>query len=404
MGLKLGNTTIGSLYLGSTKIAQAYLGSSLIYQATTPVVSYPYLLFQCDGYNNTHPAVSTIWSGASVRPVYNWTQVSYSPNIWKLEIAKWATIDNLGTGLLCLFSTQSSPPVGTISASCRLIGSGNMDVALNGTYCQSFDRMFANCPGLEYIEPIHCTTVQNVGGMFQGCTNVEEGALDQYNWFDTYGVNITNHSGTFTDCGADTTTGLDELDQIPVGWGGNMVPASTLMTSAVANLFSSNKSAWKITGNAPDWTNIVGMYLFTQSSVSQFAGVSMNRSRISARNGLGTGTGNALYFYPAFAQCTGTTASNRVITWLATTDIPNGNLTSRQGNTDMPGTLDYSTYGPITQTYGTYDSSLDVFFLFLVTNKPIDEDSLDPWGGLSDAYGVLYNAGFLTDGGFRYFF
>lgn len=396
MGIKLGNTTIGSLYLGSTRISEMYLGSNLIYQATTPVVSYPYLLFQCDGYNNTHPAVSSIWSGASVRPVYNWTQVSYSPNIWKLEIAKWATIDNLGTGLMCLFSTQSSPPVGTISASCRLIGSGNMDVALNGTYCQSFDRMFANCPGLEYIEPIHCTTVQNVGGMFSGCTNVEEGALDQYNWFNTYGVNITNHSGTFTDCGADTTTGLDELDQIPVGWGGRLVPASTLMTSSRTSAFGSY-STWEITGNAPDWTNIVGLYLFTQASVSRFAGVSMNRSRITKLNGLNTS--GALYFYPAFAQI-----SSGELTWVATTDMPNGSLASGQGNTDMPGTLDYSTYGPITRTYGTYDSSKYVHFLFLVTSDSVDDNNLSPWGGLSDPYGVLYNAGFLTDGGFRYFF
>lgn len=360
-------------------------------------VQYPYLLFQCDGYD-THPTVSSTWeSGGGGQCV--WTQVSASPNVWRLEITRWGQPSNLGRGLSCLFSSQDSTPVGTIRNSCKLIGSGNMDVALNGLYCQSFDRMFANCTGLEYIEPIHCTTVQNVGGMFQGCTNVEEGALAQYNWFITYAVNINNHSGTFTNCGAGTATGLDELDQIPTGWGGNMVPASTLMTSSVLNLFSNNKTSWEITGNAPDWTNIVGMYLFTQSSVSQYAGVSMNRIRIAIRNGLRPGYGNALYFYPAFIQCTGTSETNRVITWLATTDMPNGSLESNQGNTDMPGTLDYSTYGPITREYGTYDSNSSVYFLFLVTNVPIAD-----WTGLTDAYGVLFNAGFLTDGGFRYFF
>jgi hypothetical protein len=125
----------------------------------------------------------------------------------------------------------------------------------------------------------------------------------------------------------------------------------------------------------------------------------MNRTCITARNSLATGTGNALYFYPAFAQYTGTSTSNRVITWLATTDTPNGNLTTSQGNTDMPGTLDYSTYGSITREYGTYDSNSSVYFLFLVTNVPIAD-----WTGLSDAYGVLYNSNFKTDGGFRYFF
>ena len=32
MSLKLGNTSIGSMYLGSTKIGSAYLGSTLVYQ------------------------------------------------------------------------------------------------------------------------------------------------------------------------------------------------------------------------------------------------------------------------------------------------------------------------------------------------------------------------------------
>lgn len=396
MGLKLGNTTIGSLYLGSTRILDAYLGSTHVYQYVPPPVGqYPYLLLQCDGYNNSHPRIGN-WGGVTSGSAV-WTQVSSSPNVWKLEIHQWAG-DNFGLyGLTCLFSSQASPPVGAITSSCRLIGSGNMDVALNGVYCQSMDRMFANCTGLEYIEPIQCTTVQNVGGMFQGCTNVEEGALAQYNWFNTYGVNINNHSGTFTDCGANTATGLDELDYIPVGWGGNMVPASTIMSGGVGAEWG-NKTTWKFISNTPDWTNVVGLYLFTQASVSSYAGVSMNRGRITVRNGLSTGSGNALYFYPAFAQFTGTSTSNRTMTWIATTDMPNGNLTSNQGNTDMPGTLDYSTYGPITRTYGTYDSSLYVYFLFLVTNVPIDQ-----WGGLTDSFGVLYNSNFRnTD--FRYFF
>jgi hypothetical protein len=270
---------------------------------------------------------------------------------------------------------------------------------IDGHYCQTFDRTFYGCTGLEYIEPIHCTTVQNVGSMFGGCTNVEEGALAQYNWLSTYALNINNHSGVFTSCGSSTVTGAAELAQIPVGWGGTMVPASTLMTSSRTNEFGTY-TTWKITGNAPDWTNIVGLYLFTEASVSTYAGVSMNRSRITKKNGLGTTQGtNALYFYPAFAQYTGSSSSNRVITWVATTDTPNGNLTTNQGNTDMAGTLDYSTYGSITRTYGTFDSGANVFFLFLVTNVPIAN-----WTGLTDPYGVLYNSNFKEDGGFRYFY
>lgn len=204
----------------------------------------------------------------------------------------------------------------------------------------------------------------------------------------------------FSEPGFDPThAGLAELDQIPVGWGGNMVPASTLMSSTATTDWGS-KTTWKITGNAPDdWTNIIGMYLFTEASVSTFAGVSMNRNRINARNGLGTSSSNALYFYPAFAQYTGTSTSNRVINWVVTTTSPNGSLAKNQGNTDMPGTLDNSTYGTFAHEFGAYDPGADVYFLFFVTNVPITD-----WTGLSDAYGVLYNNNFKTDAGLRYYF
>lgn len=403
MGLILGNNNIGSIYVGSTKIGEAYLGSTKVY-SSAPASQYPYLLLQCDGYNNTHPDVSSVWTNASGE--YTWTQISTSPNVWRLDITKWAIVPNLGIGLVCLFSTQSSPPVGTIMGSCKLIGSGNMDMELNSYYCQSMDRMFAGCVGLTYIDPIHSTLVQNVGGMFSGCTAVEEGALAQYNWFNTYGTSITNHSGTFTDCGLNTTTGLAELNQIPVGWGGNLVPASTLMTSSVKAYSSRNYTAWEITGNAPNWTNIVDMYFFTQASVSQYAGVSMNRSRIpNGLNGFGSSSSYELYFYPAFVQCTMIPGqSGNEVYWIATTDTPNGSLTTNQDRVDMPGTLDYSTYGPITRIYGTYDSAKPVYFVFLVTNYPITDYDTSTTTTDDIPMAFLWNTSFKSDAGLRYFF
>lgn len=367
-------------------------------------VQYPYLLLQCDGYNGGHPDVSSVWSDGQSGTYpgrCQWTQVSSSPNVWKLEITRWAVNTSLGVGLLFLFSSNASPPVGTITNSCRLIGSGNMEATLNGFQCLSFDRMFAGCTGLEYIEPIESTIVQNVGGMFQGCTNVEEGALDQYDWFSTYGININNHSSTFTDCGSHTQSGADELAQIPVGWGGTRVPESTLMSSTVKAYSARNYTSWQITHNAPDWTNTVGLYLFTQASVSSYAGVSMNRSRIRGVNGLGTAQGSyALYFYPAFVECDLIPGSNNNnVNWIATTDTPNGNLTVSQGNTDMPGTLDYSTYGPFTHEFGTYNSAGTVYFCFLVTNDPISSS----FNLSSSPYGFLYNSNFKKDAGLRWF-
>lgn len=397
----------------SEQIRILYNGRNLNYQGlgghcvfSMEPMGLPYLTFE---FSSSTFTPTTNLLNSLFRSICKWKQVSSSPNVWKLEIQHWwYNSQQNQSGLQILFSESDSSGEGNLVSSklgggtCKLIGSGNLDAELDGYVCKTFDRMFRYCTGLTSIVPIRCRNVVNVGGMFDHCTNVEGGALDQYNWFANNGVNITNHSGTFTSCGSNTQSGLAELDQIPVGWGGNMIPASTLMDSARVAYTGTTYTAWRIQTNAPDWTNIIGMYLFTQASVSKYAGVSMNRSRIpNPLNGLGTAQASyALYFYPAFVQCTkipGQTSNS--VSWLATTDNPNGHLDVGQGNTDMPGTLDYSSYGPFTREYGTYDSTKDVYFVFLVTNVPIAQ-----WSGLTDAMGFLYNTGFNADGGFRYFF
>ena len=355
-----------------------------------PVV-YPYLLIYFFNESFT-PTTNMLYT--PFRRLCTWTQDSSDPIVWKLEIHDWL-LDNFGLyGLSYLFRPNGDSGNNSLTSACQLVGSGNMDVALNGHHCQTFDRMFYGATGLTYINPIHCTTVQNVGSMYQGCTNVEAGAHNQYLWFNYYGVNITNHSGTFTDCGSGTEPGQAELAQIPVGWGGTQVPPSTLMTST-AGRWKNNLDVWSIGSNAPDWTDMNGLYLFTEGSVSSYAGVSMNRSRISKFNSLNTTqSSSALYFYPCFMQHT-----SSAITWAVTTGTPNGSLAVGQGNTDMPGTLDYSTYGTFEYEFGTYDSAGTVYFCFLVTNSPISSS----FNLSSSPYGVLYNTNFKTDGGFRWF-
>lgn len=402
MALHLGSTLIKEIYLGNTKIAQMFLGANKVYE----LAKKPYFVFEfsVSDFVPTSSLINSAYTGA-------WSQVSSSPNRWKLTINNFVNYysgeTNLGIGLAKLFIREGSNYGYLISqnlgnGTCKLIDSGNLDITDSiGNTCVTMDRMFQYCSGLTYIEPIHCSNVVNVGGMFQGCEDVTEGALAQYTWFINNNNNITNHSSTFSDCGSNTQTGVAELAQIPVGWGGTLVPASTLMTSTAGG--SSKYTCWTINSNNPTWTNVKnGLYLFTEASVSQYAGVSMNRSRINGNhNSLGTASGNALYFYPAFIQVNsgkpGATTAN--LTWLVTTNSPNGNLTTTQGNTDMPGTLDYGTYGAFAREYGTYDSSKSVYFVFLVTNVPIDQ-----WGGFTDAYGFLYNSYFKSDAGLRWFF
>ena len=391
--LSFGNTSIKDVYFGSTKIKEMYLGSSKVYSSN----AYPYLTFEFS-VSNFVPTTSLL--NSSYSPDCEWKQVSSSPNVWNLEIHEWAydTQQNQ-SGIRFLFSASDGVSIGNLipnklgGGTCKLIGSGNFNVTLDGYVCETFDRTFRYCTGLTSIVPIQCNNIVNVGGMYDLCSNVESGALDQYNWFNTYGVNITNHSSTFSNCGADTQTGLAELNQIPVGWGGNLIPASTLMTSARGK-WKNNYDIWTISAGNPDWTDMDGLYLFTEASVSSYAGVSMNRSRIAKFNSLNTSPA-ALYFYPCFMQHT-----SSAITWAVTTGSPNGNLAYNQGNTDMPGTLDYSTYGPFAHEFGTYDSAGTVYFCFLVTNDPISSS----FNLSSSPYGVLFNSNFKTDAGLRYFF
>lgn len=395
MGLKLGNTTIGSLYLGSTKIVQAYLGSTKIYQATTPVVSYPYLLMEFNsGYT---PTTNILYS--EYMNYCQWIQVSSSPNVWKLEIHAWLVPQQqMGVGIAVLFCSQVDGSTSYLAnVPCKLVG-GDLSIPIDGVYCQSMDRTFSNARGLtEISDIIQCTTLINVGGTFTGCRNCASGQYDLYDYLSTYNSGITNHSGTFSDCGVDTQTGAAELAQIPVGWGGTLVPASTQIISSRAQ-WKNKYDCWLIDTDDPDYIpdfeHMAGVYIFTQSSVSSYTGVSMNRSRIYRVNGLGTAQGtNALYFYPCFMQ-----RNSNAITWAVVTSGYNGMLAASQGNTDMPGTLDYSTYGPFTYEFGTL-ATANFYFCFLVTNSPIDS-SFDL---SSTPYGVLFNSNFKSDAGLRFF-
>lgn len=340
-----------------------------------------------------------------------WTQVSSSPNRWKLTINNFvhyihSQTQEFGIGLPFLFAfVDAGEYEGYLISSnlgggtCKLIDSGNLNITDSlGQTCETMDRMFYGCTGLTYIAPLRCTIVQHVGGMFQGCTEVTEGALAQYTWFINHNINITNHSSTFTNCGSNTQTGTAELAQIPVGWGGTLVPASTLMTTSL------NKGVvWSISANNPTWTDVKnGMYLFTESSVSKYAGVSMNRSRLYNRiNSFNSATTVDEYYYPAFIQIPGVPGSTSTYqpTWIVTTETYNGMLAAGQANTDMPGTLDYGTYGAFAREYGTYDSTKTVYFTFLVTNTPIAS-----WAGLSGEMAFLYNGNYLTDAKLRWFF
>lgn len=314
----------------------------------------------------------------------NWTKVSDSPNRWTLEVNsknRMVSTEDMQYGLAYVCSTHSQSsiyglltPTHLGTCTCKIVDFDTMD------NIETMDRSFVNCTGLTQIPSSiqFGSYVANVAQMFAGCTEVTGGALDLYNQLKDVAT-ITNHADTFKDCGLNTVTGLAELQQIPLSWGGLLAPPSTTM-----NCIRVAKVKWSCGSTAPDWSTNPELYVFTSSSVSDYAGVNMKRSNtVNTQNNFAT-SGAEAYYRIAFVQFASGTSG--AITWALTTSGYNGKLDASATAGDMPGTLSYDNYGVTDLHYGTYDSSKQVYFCFLVTNV-----APDSWQGLSDAYALQGN-------------
>lgn len=331
---------------------------------------------------------------------YKWTKVSDSPNRWMLDVASRKNVissEDPQYGLATLFTNKSSSdlygrltPSNMGTCTCKFVGFNTLD------NIETMDRFCCNGSSLTELPTSipFGNYITNVSQMFYGCRNVTTGALALYNYLKDIPT-ITTHAETFKNCGADTQTGLAELQQIPLSWGGMLMPASTTM--GCARVESSNpKIKWSCGSTAPDWSTEPELYVFTQASVSDYAGVNMRKTMIqNIQNGLAT-SGAATYYRVAFVQfASGTSGS---ITWVLTTTGYNGTLSASQSAGDMPGTLSYDNFGVTDKHYGTYDSNKTVYMAFLVTNATPEN-----WGGLTDAYGLQGNNFFKSGVNLQWF-
>lgn len=331
---------------------------------------------------------------------YKWTKVSDSPNRWMLDVASRNNVissEDPQYGLASLFTNRDSSslygrltPTQMGTCTCKFVGFNNLD------NIETMDRFCCNATSLTEIPTSipFGSYLTNVSQMFYGCSNVTTGALALYNYLKDIPT-ITTHSETFKGCGSNTVTGLAELQQIPLSWGGLLMPASTTM--ACARVENSNpKIKWSCGSTAPDWSTEPELYVFTQASVSDYAGVNMRKTMIqNIQNGLAT-SGAATYYRVAFMQFA--SGKSGAITWVLTTTGYNGTLSASQSAGDMPGTLSYDNFGVTDKHYGTYDSSKTVYMAFLVTNATPEN-----WGGLTDAYGLQGNNFFKSGIGLQWF-
>lgn len=74
--------------------------------------------------------------------------------------------------------------------------------------------------GLTTLPLFRTYNMDNVGYMFNSCTNVESGALALYQQMSSQAIPPTYHQNCFLNCGLHTTSGAEELAQIPTAWGG----------------------------------------------------------------------------------------------------------------------------------------------------------------------------------------
>ena len=83
---------------------------------------------------------------------------------------------------------------------------------------KSMNGLFAGCTSLEYVPLLNTKNVYDMSQAFRNCPNVISGAYALYNQASTQETPPYIHVGTFYNCGSNTTTGAQELSQIPEDW------------------------------------------------------------------------------------------------------------------------------------------------------------------------------------------
>lgn len=79
---------------------------------------------------------------------------------------------------------------------------------------------FRGCTSLTKVPLFSTTNVQTINDAFRDCRNVDDGSLALYNRLISQQTPPYEYTRCFLNCGIDTPTGLQQLNQIPSSWGG----------------------------------------------------------------------------------------------------------------------------------------------------------------------------------------
>ena len=114
-----------------------------------------------------------------------------------------------------LFNTSSVTNMSNMLARCSSLTSVPL---FDTSSVTNIEYMFSMCSALKTVPLFNTSSVVFMNGMFENCKNVQSGALALYQQASTQANPPSKHTGTFKNCGSDTTTGAAELAQIPDDW------------------------------------------------------------------------------------------------------------------------------------------------------------------------------------------
>ena len=116
---------------------------------------------------------------------------------------------------VALFDTSSATDMSILFRECSSLTSVPLFETSSVT---NMEYMFYICSSLTTVPLFNTSSVTNMQYMFYNCKKVQSGALALYRRASTQANPPSNHTKTFHRCGANTTTGAAELEQIPEDW------------------------------------------------------------------------------------------------------------------------------------------------------------------------------------------
>lgn len=149
------------------------------------------------------------------------TLVDADENVWDVYISldDWGYLFS-GQRILAVLGANTT---GVTNMSSMFSGCGVLTTVplFDTSSVTGMSEMFRGDMSLTSSIPLFDTSnVTNMSYMYEACYNVESGALALYNQASTQTNPPLYYTDCFAGCGFNTTTGRDELEQIPASWGG----------------------------------------------------------------------------------------------------------------------------------------------------------------------------------------